>query len=129
MPNDRLQDILDNIHSRKKPDGKVQLLVYHVAVDGQKAFDELALRFEGRLAIDRTIVIVSGLDKAPKDERMYLFCHVSPDLEGTFNRHVIVEKLHGAYRKALADPAGGDAAARIFWPGFIELFEENNMVN
>jgi hypothetical protein len=134
---DQFQDILENILSHDQTPDKVQFLVYHVAVKGQEAFDELAGRFEGRVDLDKTIVIVSGVDQSLADERMYLYCHVSRDLEGSYNRRVIIDKINHAYQSALAQPGrrgkGGpdpDAAMRrAFGADFIQLFEDNNLLN
>ena len=87
------------------------------------------------MELDRTIVIVSGIDPLKDDERIYLYCHVSRDLEGAYNRQVIVDKIADAYQRHLASPAGTRrfdnlaAVRRTFGPDFVQLFDDNNMMN
>ena len=54
--------ILSNILSHRQSEAKVQFLVYHLVVEGREAFARLAGRIEGRFELDKTIVILSGVD-------------------------------------------------------------------
>jgi hypothetical protein len=138
MDDDNFDAILGSILSHAQTAAKVQFLVYHVFVEGREAFDTLAGKIEGRFQLDKTIVILSGVDSSKDDEPLFLYCNVSPDLEGAYSRQVVVDKISRAYRKACqAFPRragslfGGtsEAIRQTFGPDFIELFNDNNLLN
>ena len=137
MDDDSFDAILSNILSHGKSGAKVQFLVYHVAVEGREAFDRLAGRFEGRFELHRTIVILSGMDFTQSDEPLFLYCNVSPDLEASYSRQVVVDKIFRAFMRARlgasrpGDPLGSasEAVRKTFGPDFAELFNDNNLLN
>ena len=137
MTDDQFNEILDNIHGQEETDANVQFLVYHVAAKSQETFDELTRRFDDRVALERTIVIISGENLAKDDEPKFLYCNVSRDLVDSYNRHAIINKIAAAYKQVrvsntgLTSSGGGakDAVRSTFGQNFIDLIGDNNMLN